>query len=160
MARSTGITMSSVGRSGGLVRINVFGEEIVIDRLNQYNKQKHIDIARIFEETGDSIVTRAKARVNVETGRLRSSLRSKTHKGRYKFEVEVGSDLRYALYVEFGTGIYSSRGSGRTSPWVYYANGRWWWTRGARPRPYLIPAYDAEKNDCIDRIRRELDNLE
>lgn len=55
----------------------------------------------------------------------------------------VFSNLRYAPYVEVGTGIHAKRG-GRDTPWTYpyYKDQqvRFARTRGMKARPYLEPA--------------------
>lgn len=141
---------------GGFVHVSVFGEREVIDNLTNYSRRKYQGLTNIINETGENILRNARARVNVDSGKLRGSLKADVSISNFNFKVEVGSDLFYAKYVEFGTGIYSSKGSGRKSPWIYYAGGRWWWTKGARPRPYLTPAYDAEKDNFISSIKREM----
>lgn len=71
------------------------------------------------------------------TGRLRSSI---THIVRADDSaVDVGSDVKYAKYVEFGTGKYAS--GGRNTPWVYKDDkGNWHYTHGQRAQPFLKPA--------------------
>lgn len=71
------------------------------------------------------------------TGRLRSSI---THIVRVDARaVDVGSDVKYAKYVEFGTGKYAS--GGRNTPWVYKDDkGNWHYTHGQRAQPFLKPA--------------------
>lgn len=71
------------------------------------------------------------------TGRLRSSM---THIVRADARaVDVGSDVKYAKYVEFGTGKYAS--GGRNTPWVYKDDkGNWHYTHGQRAQPFLKPA--------------------
>lgn len=55
--------------------------------------------------------------------------------------VTVGSALLYALYVELGTGIFAEKGNGRKTPWVWKdQNGKWHFTRGMKPQPFLRPA--------------------
>lgn len=50
----------------------------------------------------------------------------------------VGTDMKYARYVEEGTGIYYP--GGRREPWAYQdVNGQWHRTSGMRPRPYIKP---------------------
>ena len=76
-----------------------------------------------------------------KTGELRRSIDFQvSHDGT---EGIIFSNLKYAPYVEVGTGIYSKKG-GRDTPWTYpmYDHGkvRFVKTRGMRPRPYLEPA--------------------
>lgn len=55
--------------------------------------------------------------------------------------VTVGSALLYALYVELGTGIFAEKGDGRKTPWVWKdQNGKYHFTRGMKPQPFLRPA--------------------
>jgi len=84
----------------------------------------------------------AKRKAPVRTSNLRNSI---TH--RVEQEELLGhvfSSVPYAPYVEVGTGIYSSQGDGRQTPWIYYdpATGKKVWTRGSHPHPYLKPAMD------------------
>ncbi len=53
----------------------------------------------------------------------------------------IFSNLEYAPYVEVGTGIYSTKGNGRDTPWSYQIyGGEWVTTVGQRAQPYLEPA--------------------
>ena len=55
--------------------------------------------------------------------------------------VTVGSALLYALYVELGTGIFAEKGNSRKTPWIWKdQNGKWHFTRGMKPQPFLRPA--------------------
>jgi HK97 gp10 family phage protein len=63
------------------------------------------------------------------------------------YEVEgltgvIGTNKEYAPYVEIGTGIFSSLGDGRDTPWVYWSEKlqRFVRTVGQHPQPYLRPA--------------------
>ena len=71
----------------------------------------------------------------------------------------VYSNLKYAPYVEVGTGIYSSKGGGRQKPWIYpkYVDGKTQFrtTRGMKPRPYLEPALTQNTSkikDCFEGL--------
>lgn len=60
-----------------------------------------------------------------------------------KKTVTIGSDLFYSVYVELGTGIFAEKGNGRPTPWVWKDfNGKWHFTRGMAPRPFLRPAVE------------------
>lgn len=73
----------------------------------------------------------------VDSGRLRNSV---------SFEIDndelalyVGTNVEYAPYVEFGTGIYADNGEGRQTPWYYYNEklGKVVMTRGMKPSHFL-----------------------
>lgn len=70
-------------------------------------------------------------------GTLRQSM---THKV-VNYEVYVGTNIYYAPYVEYGTGIYATDGTGRKSPWMWVdKNGVGHWTRGMKPNHMLLKA--------------------
>jgi HK97 gp10 family phage protein len=84
----------------------------------------------------------AKRRAPVRTYNLRNSI---THVVKMEeFTGYVGTSVPYAPYVEIGTGIYSSMGNGRQTPWIYVdpATGEKIFTHGSRPHPFLKPAMD------------------
>lgn len=60
----------------------------------------------------------------------------------------VGTNVEYAVYVEFGTGEFAENGRGRKGGWVYQdPSGEWFFTWGQDPQPYLRPAFREHKND-------------
>ena len=49
-------------------------------------------------------------------------------------KVYVGTPVDYAVYNEYGTGIYAEGGKGRKTPWFYVdAHGEGHWTHGMKP---------------------------
>ena len=88
----------------------------------------------------------------VDSGQLQNSLtmdvNDETHTG------SVGTNVEYAPYVEIGTGIYSSKGTGRKEPWTYQdVKGDFHKTSGSKPQPFLQPAVEQNK-DKIKEIGR------
>lgn len=78
----------------------------------------------------------AREKAPSDTGNLRRSI---------DFDVEgnegvVFSNAEYAPYVEVGTGIHSTKGNGRKTPWVYEGSHGWVTTSGNKPQPFLEPA--------------------
>ena len=48
--------------------------------------------------------------------------------------VLIGTNVEYAIYHEYGTGIYLDGGGGRQTPWSYQdSKGEWHRTRGIKP---------------------------
>jgi len=75
----------------------------------------------------------------VDTGNLRNSI-SYTVQGD---DVYIGSNVKYAPYVELGTGKFYNNGvGGRQTPWVYYdeIKQRFVMTSGQKAQPFLKPA--------------------
>ncbi len=78
-------------------------------------------------------------------------------KGSISYDVDgdtatVGTNLEYAPFVEFGTGIHAEGGDGRKTPWMYeHPKYGWVKTSGNRPQPYLRPALDTNR-DKISKI--------
>jgi HK97 gp10 family phage protein len=74
---------------------------------------------------------------------------------------EIGSDLDYSLYVEFGTGVYAEDGKGISTPWAYKAaDGTWRTTKGMRPRPHIRPAFENNAEEIEMMLAKELEDIE
>ena len=91
------------------------------------------------------------------TGNLRASI---THKVVDEEDGEiagyVGSNLDYAPYVHYGTGIYAIEGNGRKEvPWSYYdeRKGEWQSTEGIKPTPFIQMAIDENMDDIINYFK-------
>ena len=92
----------------------------------------------------------AKSRCPVDSGQLRQSITHQVDGTRG----EVGTNVEYAPYVEIGTGIYSTQGGGRQTPWVYQdANGEWHRTSGSKPQPFMKPALEQNTSKIIDQFK-------
>lgn len=69
----------------------------------------------------------------------------------------VFTNLEYAPYVEYGTGIFAEGGNGRQDvPWCYkdLETGEFVYTSGMHPHPYMRPALDENREEIL-RILRE-----
>ena len=89
----------------------------------------------------------AKQNCPVDDGQLRQSISHTVN----KTKGEIGSNVEYAPYVEVGTGIYSTEGNGRQTPWSYQdAEGEWHTTKGMKAQPYLQPAVDKNRSRIMD----------
>lgn len=91
----------------------------------------------------------------VDTGRLKGSYGFKVDMKR--LAVDNGTNVDYAPYHEFGTGVYSENGQGRQKRWAFQrADGTWVSTDGVKPRPHLRPAYTENQRKIRDRMQQEL----
>lgn len=125
------------------------------------------NVDKILQATEDAIITALEAvgvqaqgyatdnitaNGSVNHGVLRSSI---------TFEVEddtvaVGTNVHYAPYIEFGTGIYAESGGGRKDPWAWQdEKGNWHRTVGMGPKPFLRPAMQ----DHIEEYQKIIETI-
>lgn len=92
--------------------------------------------------------------VPVDTGDLKNSI---THLIKAdENAVYIGSNKKYAPYVELGTGMYYP--GGRREPWAYKdANGEWHFTHGQKAQPYLKPAVTDHIQTYENIVKDEMD---
>lgn len=97
------------------------------------------------------------ANKSVDTGNLRNSI---THEQAGDDEY-IGTNVEYAPYVELGTGIHATGGSGaKKIPWSYQdEKGQWHRTSGRPAKPFLKPAASEHADEYKRIIERHLKNL-
>lgn len=95
-----------------------------------------------------------KSLVKTRTGALKESIRYQIDET--KKECIVGTDKKYAPYLEFGTGIHAENGDGRKIPWVYKdeETGEEIFTRGSKPYPYMRPGFRQVKPKAQALLRQ------
>lgn len=106
------------------------------DKMEQWAKKGILGTVLTIHST-------AQALAPVDTGFLRELINFKMMDGGLKGVVSVGAD--YAVYVEYGTGIYATKGSrAKKIPWTFKSmDGDWVTTFGSPPQPFWGPAIDA-----------------
>ena len=94
-------------------------------------------LLRGLEKVGLTAEGYAKKLAPVDTGNLRDRITHQVAAG--EKAVYIGTNVKYAAYVELGTGKYYP--GGRQDPWVYQDDeGAWHMTGGRKAKPYLRPA--------------------
>lgn len=125
-------------------------EELVV-KLKDLEK---LDVNKAL--TNSCILVRDDASLNcpVDTGQLKRSL---TYDIQENVGV-VGTNVFYAPYVEYGTGLFARDGDGRKDvPWRYQtADGSWHSTSGQKPQPYLEPALEKNRQAIVDEFRKTI----
>lgn len=65
----------------------------------------------------------AKRKVPVDTSKLQNAIEVRDRSTADEIIVDMGifadKEINYAIYVEFGTGVYAENGMGKKEPWVY-----------------------------------------
>lgn len=121
--------------------------------LKKLEKLDNIDLDEVLNKACILVENDAKKKCPVDKGQLRNSI---THEVE-RTEAVVGTNTEYAPYVEIGTGIFSSEGTGRQDKWSYQdAEGHWHSTVGQKPQPFLNPALDENRKEIIQLFREEL----
>lgn len=116
-----------------MAEISIHVEDHSVEILNALNEQ----IGGALQSIGQEAEGYAKEKSRVDTGRLRNSISYKVNTNDEK-AVYVGTNVEYAPYIEYGTGIYADNGEGRKTPWAYQdAKGVWHWTKGMKPTHFL-----------------------
>ena len=92
------------------------------------------------EAEGDAMETLrnriGKSEWYVPTGTLMNSITHQVVES--EDSVYIGTNVEYAPYVEYGTGIYADNGAGRKTPWAYKGNdGKLHFTHGMKPKHFL-----------------------
>lgn len=135
-----------------------FGDKKFERAVKRFEKDVIRDVKRIVAETAEMAAAsmRALAPVGeIDGGSLKKSIEVVYTQGGLTAIIKVGVD--YAWYVEYGTGIYSSKGEGRKTPWVYYSKKlkRWVFTRGMHPQPFWHPSLDK----AFKHFEREMNKM-
>lgn len=103
-----------------------------------------------------AIVERAaKQKAPKGTGELRRSITSKVENR----EGVIFTPLEYAPYVEFGTGLFAEEGGRQDVPWCYQDDeGEWHSTSGMKPRPFMRPALNENREEILRIIKEGILN--
>jgi HK97 gp10 family phage protein len=119
-----------------------FGSRELSRAIQRFGDHVEAEIKRIIVETAQVILSNAEMLAPVDDGNLRDSIEMEVLNGGLTAVVRVTA--HYAVYVEYGTGIYAVEGNGRRTPWTYYSDklGRFVTTSGQRPQEFWGPAID------------------
>ena len=127
-----------------------------LDRLlSKLDKIADMDLKEPLTKACLLVEREAKKNAPASTGELRQSI---TYEVLDKDGV-IGTNLFYAPYIEYGTGIYAVDGNGRKDAWSYQdVQGNWHTTIGQKPKPFLEPALRDNKDkiyqifiDCLKK---------
>lgn len=105
-----------------------------------------------LEAIGEDAAGVAAKQAPADTGRLRNSISSAVVESEQA--VYIGTNVEYAMYHEFGTGIYAEEG-GRQTPWAFKdKDGVWHYTHGVPARHFLqfgITAHQEQYKALLER---------
>lgn len=122
--------------------ITRFGSAKLSRALNKWEENIVKEAKRIVVGTAAIIQSEANSRVPSDTGYLKKSIEKDISHG--GLEAKVTVDANYAIYVEYGTGIYAVDGNGRKTSWVFYSEkyNQFFRTQGMHAQPFWFPAIE------------------
>ena len=131
-------------------------DKLVID-LKGMSKEIRSDVQKVLKNSGFNIEARAKRNISnngsVKTGHLRRGIT--TNVGNMEVTVHT-SNIKYARMVEEGTRPHTIRAKGKRALYWKGAKHPVKSVRhpGSKAKPYLIPAFESEKEAIIKDIKK------
>ena len=116
-------------------KVEITGANEAIAKIRKLGPEFRKRAGVVVAASALNIEREAKQRAPVDTGRLRSSIRSTINQGALK--ATVGTDVEYAVYLEHGDGY-----THRAGP------------RKGQPTPFLFPAFEQERPKFEDALER------
>jgi HK97 gp10 family phage protein len=136
------------------ISFKIEGLDALIKRLGKLPPKIAKEVAMEVNASALAIQSKAKRDVKVDNGTLRNSIQLKEINQGTKIVYTVGSALKYAPYVEFGTGGEVNVPAGYETFAIQF-KGKGIRKINLRARPYLIPAFESE----IPILRKNIKNV-
>lgn len=96
----------------------------------------------------------AKQKAPKGNGDLRNSIKHKIEDNGDDLVGVIYTNLLYAPYVEFGTGIEAEEGGRQDVPWCYEdEKGEWHSTKGMKATPFMRPALNENKKEVLKMLK-------
>ncbi len=106
----------------------------------------------------------AKKLCPTDTGMLRNSIMTSVKYNNGEIIGEVGSNLKYAVYVEMGTGPVGAKSKKllpkginpqyKSTGWVYKAKEGYRYTKGQIAKPFLYPAFKMNEGNANEYLKK------
>ena len=138
-----------------------------VDRLaKRFDNIAKMELSDTMNKATALVHGQAKALAPVNKGQLAGSIHMKVAKKNNSVEGRVYTNVEYAPFVEFGTGIkgngtypYDVEGLSleyKDKGWAYFDEdtGKWIYTKGQEARPYMYPALK-ENEKTIKKMFRD-----
>lgn len=136
------------------MKIEFEGLDRVIARIESIAEEQKLE--RALGRACAVVERTAKQKAPKGNGTLRNSITSRVENN----EGIVFTNLEYAPYVEFGTGLFAEGGNGRKEvPWRYQDDkGEWHTTSGMHPHPFMRPALLENRQKIVEILKEDLLN--
>jgi HK97 gp10 family phage protein len=135
------------------VSIGLTGHLTIIRRMKEAGPRTRNMVEDVLLDSSLAIMNDARTRAPVRKlgkvigGRLRASINVIFYDN--GLTADVGTDVEYAVFVEFGTGRRGAATNMYKRPPGYVHGPK----KGMAAQPYLFPAWDAEKDRFLRKLR-------
>lgn len=138
------------------MKITLEGLDEVLDAIDGLVDTQKLE--RAMAQAALLVEREAKMKAPRDNGDLARSITSKVETSGNVVEGTIFTPLFYAPYVEYGTGLFAEDGNGRKDvPWCYQDDkGEWHSTSGQKPQPFMRPAFDENREEILQILRRAL----
>jgi HK97 gp10 family phage protein len=161
------------------ISVKVHGVRETIANFKRLSAELRRELQKTVARSAMSVQRGARRRCPVDTGRLRASIRPVYY--RDGLSAEVGTEVSYAAFMEFGTGSLGASTNEQPLPSGYQHGGPFKppaqalveWARrhkvspwavslgifqagGVAARPFLFPAWEEERPRFIEAVKRQV----
>lgn len=124
------------------------GKELA-DKFKQISKNVENEIEQALLESALMVERDAKIKCPVDLGRLRQSISSRLVEESGKPYAEVGTNVKYGKFQEYGTGKAGASSNVSTPADYEYGN-----SKGIPAQPFLYPAYVENKQKILKKLAK------
>lgn len=136
------------------ISFKIEGLDALIKKIGKLPIEIEKEVANEVNASALAIQSKAKRAAPVDNGTLRNSIQLDSIFNDKRIIYTVGSHLKYAPYVEFGTGGEVNVPAGYEDFAIQF-KGKGIRKVNLRPRPFLIPAFESE----IPVLRKNIQNV-
>lgn len=140
------------------------GNVTIKSHIDEVKNAAEIDILAWLDAIGEDAAETAASKAPVDTGRLKNSISHAVAPDEHT--VYIGTNVKneegknYAIYHEFGTGVYAADGAGRQTPWAFKdKDGHWHYTKGVPAKHFLKFGVTAHKSAYKKALEQYLKGL-
>lgn len=138
------------------MEVQVKGMDKLLKKLDKLGGSIPQSVQKALMRGGAVFEAGAKAHCPVGTGNLRDSIHTETES---ENQVTVGTSVKYAPDVEFGTGPKGDPSVPHTTKkyWRYQdAQGNWHTSHGQTPQPFMRTAFAEGKDKVVEAVKESI----
>lgn len=139
------------------VKVQVIGLDKAISDIHSYVSSTQRQLTSVVAFSSSKIQDKAKINASVDLGNMRNNITHVVKQRKDRVTGEITSNEEYSSAVEYGTkphwtSVENLRGWAERRGISPYAVQRAIAEKGTKPQPFMMPAFDAEKQNFINNV--------